>query len=136
MVIGFRPHLSTQDAMLQLKYQIIDGAGSARDNKAILRLYLQSAFDKVKHSAVLSQVSKVNMGERFYNCIKDFLMDRAAELRASDLQMQEKKLGSPGTPQGSVISPILFNLAMIRVAKELADIEDMEPTICVDDITL
>lgn len=135
-VIGFRQHLSTQDAMLQLKYQIIDGDGSARDNKAILGLDLQSAFDKVKHSAILSQVSNLNMGERSYNYIKDFLTDRTAELRAGDLQTQEKKLGSTGTPQGSVISPMLFNLVMIGVAEKLADVEHVRHTIYADDITL
>ncbi|XP_037559271.1 LOW QUALITY PROTEIN: uncharacterized protein LOC119436485 [Dermacentor silvarum] len=132
-VIGFRQHLSTQDAMLQLKYQIIDDGGSARDNKAILGLDLQSTFDKVKHSMILSQVSKLNMGERSYNYIKDFLLDRTAELRAGDLQTQEKLLRSTGTPQGSVISPMLFNLVIIGVAEKLTDIEDVRHTIYADD---
>ncbi|XP_075535920.1 uncharacterized protein LOC142571447 [Dermacentor variabilis] len=122
--------------MLQLKYQIIDDGGSTRDNKAILGLDLQSAFDKVKHSAILSQVSKLNMGERSYNYIKDFLTDRTVELRAGHLQTQEKKLGSTGTPQGSVISPMLFNLVMIGVAEKLGHIEDVRHTIYADDITL
>ncbi|XP_050051467.1 uncharacterized protein [Dermacentor andersoni] len=122
--------------MLQLKYQIIDDGGSARDNKAILGLDLQSAFDKLKHSAILSQVSKLNMGERSYNYIKDFLTDRTVELRAGDLQTQEKKLGSTGTPQGSVLSPMLFNLVMIGVAEKLGHIEDVRHTIYADDITL
>ncbi|XP_077523238.1 uncharacterized protein LOC144134142 [Amblyomma americanum] len=61
-VIGFRQHLSTQDAMLQLKYKIIHDGGSARDNKAILGLDLKSAFDNVKHSEILSQITKLNMG--------------------------------------------------------------------------
>ncbi|KAG0444479.1 hypothetical protein HPB47_013748 [Ixodes persulcatus] len=134
--IGFRRHLSTQDAMLQLKSRIIDDSGNARDNKAILGLDLQSAFDRVKHSAILSQVSKLNMGERSYNYIKDFLTDRIAELRAGDLQTQERELGSTGTPQGSVISPTLFNLVMIGVAEKLADIENVRHTIYADDITL
>lgn len=135
-MIGFTRHLSTQDAVLQLKYQIIDNGGNARDNKAILGLDLQRAFDKVKHLAILSQVSKLNMGERSYNYINDFLTDRIAELRAGDLQTQEKELGSTGTPQGSVISPMLFNLVMIGVAEKLTDIEDVRHIIYVDDITL
>lgn len=133
-IIGFRQHLSTQDAMIQLKHQIIDGNTS--DNKAILGLDLQSAFDKVRHSAILCQVSKLNMGERSYKYIKDFLTDRTAELRAGDLQAQEKKLGSTGTPQGSVISPMLFNLVMIGVAERLGNIKEVRHTIYADDITL
>ncbi|KAG0417733.1 hypothetical protein HPB47_005388 [Ixodes persulcatus] len=124
-VIGFRRHLSTQDAMLQLKYQIIDDGSNAHDNKAILGLGLQSSFDNVKHSAILSQVSVLNMGERSCNYIKCFLTGRIAELRARGLQTQEKELGSIGTPQGWVISPMLFNLVMIGVAEKLAEIEDV-----------
>lgn len=66
----------------------------------------------MKHSAILSQVSELNMGERSYSYINDFLTDRTAELRAGDIQLQDK-LGSTGTPQGSVISPLLFNLVII-----------------------
>ncbi|XP_077548763.1 uncharacterized protein LOC144162149 [Haemaphysalis longicornis] len=134
-MIGFRQRLSTQDAMLQLKNAIVDDTGISRDNKTILGLDLQSAFDKVKHSAILSQVSKLNMGERSYNYIKDFLTDRTAELRAGDIQLQDKKLGSTGTPQGSVISPLLFNLVMIGVADRLAKV-GVRHTIYADDITI
>nr|XP_050028015.1 uncharacterized protein LOC126523445 [Dermacentor andersoni] len=122
--------------MLQLKYQIIDDGGTARDNKAILGVDLQSGFDKVIHSAILSQGSKLNMGERSYNYVKDFLTDRTAELRAGHLQTQKQKLGSTGTPQGSVISPMLFNLVMIGVAAKLADIEDVRHLVYADGIGL
>ncbi|XP_077564790.1 uncharacterized protein LOC144180295 [Haemaphysalis longicornis] len=134
-VIGFRKRLSTQDAMIQLKHEILDDSGASRDNKAILGLDLQSAFDNVKHSAILSQVSKLNMGERSYNYIQDFLTGRTAQLRAGHLQLDDKKLGSTGTPQGSVISPLLFNLVMIGVANRLATV-GIRHTIYADDITL
>ncbi|XP_037561319.1 uncharacterized protein LOC119440486 [Dermacentor silvarum] len=67
-VIGFRAHLLTQDAMLQLKYQ-------SRNTKAILGLNLESAFDRVAHSAILAQISHLNVRERAYNYVKDFLSD-------------------------------------------------------------
>ncbi|XP_077547772.1 uncharacterized protein LOC144160025 [Haemaphysalis longicornis] len=133
-IIGFRQHLSTQDAMIQIRHQIIDD--KTRDNKAILGLDLESAFDKVTHAAVLRQVSELNMGERSYQYIKDFLTGRSAELRAGELQADEKELGSQGTPQGAVISPMLFNLVMFRVAKRLIQIKDLCHTIYADDITL
>lgn len=120
--------------MLQLKAEIIDKEGT-RDNRVILGLDLQSAFDKVKHSAILAQVSKLNMGETSYNYIKDFLTDRVVELHAGDLQLKEKMLGSTGTPQGSVVSPLLFNLVMIGVAEALAR-TGVRHTIYADDITL
>lgn len=68
--------------------------------------------------------------------MKDFLTGRTAELRAGDLKTEEKRLGSQGTPQGSVISPMLFNLVMIQVAKRLCELEGLKHTIYADDITL
>lgn len=134
MVVSRRANRS--DAIVYGRCSFKHDGGSARDNKAILKLDLQSTFDKVKHSAILSQVSKLNMGERSYNYIKDFLTDRTAELRAGDLQTQEKQLGCTSTPPGSVISPMLFNLVLTGVAEKLADIQDVTHTIQADDITL
>lgn len=54
-IIGFRQHLGTQDAMLQLKHQVIDGQTSG--NKAILGLDIQSAFNQIEHAAILRQIS-------------------------------------------------------------------------------
>ncbi|XP_070380945.1 uncharacterized protein [Dermacentor albipictus] len=59
-----------------------------------------------------------------------------AELIAGDLKTDEKTLGSQGPPQGSVISPMLFNLVMIQVAKRLCQPEGLKHTIYADDITL
>lgn len=64
-IIGFRQQLSTQDATIQIKHQVIDG--ETRDSKAVLGL------DLVTHSAILVQVSHLNLGERSYEYIKDFL---------------------------------------------------------------
>lgn len=85
-IIGFHQHLSTQDVMIQIKHHVIDG--ETRDTKAVLGLDLQSAFDKVTHSAILAQVSHLNLGEKSYEYIQDFLTSRMADLRAGDLQME------------------------------------------------
>lgn len=63
-LVGFRSKLGTQDAMLQLKKEIVDYETHTTDNRAILGRDLQSAFDIVRHSAILAQVSHLNMGHR------------------------------------------------------------------------
>lgn len=68
--------------------------------------------------------------------LSDFLSHRTMELQAGDLQLPERELGSVGTPQGSVISPVLFNLVMIGVAERLSGIPQVRYTIYADDITL
>ncbi|XP_075540081.1 uncharacterized protein LOC142574990 [Dermacentor variabilis] len=75
------------------------------------------------------------MGKRTYAYIKDLLTERTTEIIAGDLRLS-KKLGSVGTPRGSVIEPILFNLVVIGVAERLSRVARVRHTIYADDITL
>nr|XP_037279543.1 uncharacterized protein LOC119172489 [Rhipicephalus microplus] len=109
-VLGFRAKLGTQDAMLLIKREVLDPPGGTpkNDNRAILGLDLQSAFDNIRHSSVLAQVSRLGLGARSYNYIRAFLSRRTARLEVGETKLEERELGSVGTPQGSVISPFLF----------------------------
>lgn len=133
-IIGFRAHLSAQDAMLQLKHQILDD--KSRHTKAILGLDIERAFDSVAHSTILERISLLNLGERTYNYVRDFLSNRRAFLSVGDIQSEKFTLGCAGTPQGSVISPMLFNLVMLGLAQELQKLDGIEHTIYADDITI
>ncbi|XP_070385360.1 uncharacterized protein [Dermacentor albipictus] len=130
-IIGFHPHLSTQDAKIQLKRQVLDVK-----TRAILDLDLESAFDRIARSAILHQISQQNLGLRTYNYVKDFLTDRRAGLVVGDLQLEERMLGSTGSLQGSVISSMLFNVVMIGVAEKLQELEDVRHTIYADNTTI
>ncbi|XP_037572344.1 uncharacterized protein LOC119454506 [Dermacentor silvarum] len=138
-MLGFRAKLGTQDGMLLIQREVLDPPGGTpkNDNRAILGLDLQSAFDNVRHSAVLAQVSRLGLGARSYNYIRAFLTRRTARLEVGGTKLEEREPGSVGTPQGSVISPFLFNIIMIEVAKRL---EALGPGIrhCLDadDVTI
>lgn len=96
-IIGFRAHLSTQDAMLQLKHHVLEGR--TRTTKAILGLDLEKAFDSIAHSTILDRISRLNLGARSYNYVRDFLSNRTAFLSAGDLRSDAQTLGSAGTPR-------------------------------------
>lgn len=134
-MFGFRPHLSTHDILLQLKTDIFEVA-SKTTPKGIHALDLKGAFDNVAHASILKNLSDLAIGERMYEYIKDFLTDRQAMIRIGDLQSQIISCGSRGTPQGAVLSPILFNVALINLPTELAKIPDIHHGIYADDITL
>lgn len=68
--------------------------------------------------------------------MKDFLSNRTAGIVADNIQLPPKQLGSAGTPQRAVISPVLFNLVMIGVAERLQRVPEVRHTIYADDITL
>ncbi|XP_077548437.1 uncharacterized protein LOC144161686 [Haemaphysalis longicornis] len=88
-MLGFRAGLSTQDAMLLLRHEIIDRTTKrSGDTAAILGLDLLGAFDNVQHSAILRQMSRLNMGERSFQYVKDFLTERTATIVAGDLEVR------------------------------------------------
>lgn len=61
-MLGCRAKWSRQDAMLLIKHEVIDQPTRSINNIAVLGLDLQSACDRVHHSAILEQVSRLNMG--------------------------------------------------------------------------
>ncbi|KAG0434571.1 hypothetical protein HPB47_019010 [Ixodes persulcatus] len=111
-MVGFRAGLSTQDILLQLSEQIIKSTGNF-DTAAIL------ALDLTK------DIRQLNPGDKTYNYIKAFLSGRTAVINIGDLTSDTTQLGSRGTPQGAVLSPILFNLAVINILKRLGQIPQL-----------
>lgn len=134
-MLGFWARLSTQDAMLLIQQDLLKNPSKV-DCRAILALDIKSAFDNVSHAATLSQVEQLGLGKRTYNYVRAFLTDRTASLHVGHLQLKERKLGSTGAPQGAVISPFLFNLVMMPVAKRLSRLPHVRHAIYADDITL
>lgn len=133
-MLGFRRNLSTQDVMLQLKHDIVDNP--TRSTKAILGLDLKKAFDNVSHAAILESIRALGLGERTYHYVRDFLTGRRARLAIGGLESQDIYMGCTGTPQGSVISPMLFNLVLVGLPRKLAEIEGLHHSLYADDITL
>ncbi|KAM7314956.1 uncharacterized protein ISCGN_004740 [Ixodes scapularis] len=134
-MFGFRSHLSTQDVLLQLKEEVMLPA-TRNSPTAILALDLKGAFDNVKHTAILSQLNTLDCGHRTYQYIKDFLSGRRAILKVGDLATDPVLLGSRGTPQGAVLSPLIFTIAVIGLPALLDSIPGVHHGIYADDITI
>ncbi|XP_077551582.1 uncharacterized protein LOC144165356 [Haemaphysalis longicornis] len=118
-MLGFRAKLSTQDAMWLIKHEVIDQPTRSMDNLGDTRASVP-----------------LNMGRRTFAYMKDLLTDRTMTIVAGDMELPSKTLGSVGSPQGSVISPIPFNMVMIGAADWLAGLPDVKHTIYADVITL
>ncbi|XP_037572106.1 protein YkfC-like [Dermacentor silvarum] len=109
-MVGFRPSLSTQEVMLLIKRQIVDVV--MRDVRGILALDLGKALDTVKHKHVLDSVLRLKLGERFHAYVSSFLRNRKATIKLGEMMSDGYALGARVTPQGAVLSPLLFNIAM------------------------
>lgn len=81
---GFRPHLSTQDVLLQLKECVINNL-STKYKSAILALDVKRAFDNVFHCVVLYSLYKTDCGQKTYNYVQDFLTDWTATVGLAHL---------------------------------------------------
>uniref|UniRef100_A0A6G5A918 Putative tick transposon n=1 Tax=Rhipicephalus microplus TaxID=6941 RepID=A0A6G5A918_RHIMP len=134
-MIGFRANLSTQDVMIQLKHDVVD-PGHGTGTKAVLGLDLNKAFDNVSHEAILNNLSEIGPGVRTFRYIRSFLEGRTAEISIGDIKSDSFALGGKGTPQGSVLSPFLFNIALIKIPPRLEEIPGLKHTFYADDITL
>ncbi|XP_075526562.1 protein YkfC-like [Dermacentor variabilis] len=135
-MVGFRPSLSTQEVMLLMRRQIVDVV--ARDVRGILVLDIAKAFDTVKHRHVLDSVTRLNLGERFHAYVSSFLRDSKATIKLGQIKWDGYALGACGTPQGAVLSPLLFNISMKDLSVRLDRIGavNLNHAIYADDITV
>ncbi|XP_037515522.1 uncharacterized protein LOC119391950 [Rhipicephalus sanguineus] len=135
-MFGFRPHLSAQDVLLQLHHDIIEPTTMCHNDKAVLALDLRGAFDNVKHSSILANLSTTDCGQKTFEYIRAFLSDRVVFLRIDTAEHGPFPLGTRGTPQGAVLSPLLFNLAMMNLPSLLHEVEGVHHALYADDITI
>jgi group II intron reverse transcriptase/maturase len=103
---GFRPGRSTQQAVLRAKEHIEAG------NRWVVDLDLEAFFDTVNHDVLIARVKRRVKDKRVLRLIGNYL-------RAG---MMEGGLVSPrteGTPQGGPLSPLLSNILLDDLDKEL-----------------
>ncbi len=103
---GFRPGRSAQQAVAQAQKHIADGHGWCVD------LDLEKFFDRVNHDKLMGQIAKRVEDKRLLKLIRAFL----------NAGVMENGLVSPsveGTPQGGPLSPLLSNLVLDELDREL-----------------
>ncbi|WP_323837963.1 group II intron reverse transcriptase/maturase [Photorhabdus africana] len=92
---GFRPHRSTQDAMMQC----CNALARSHSPQWILEGDIKGCFDNISHEWLLKNVPL----ER--NILKQWL-------KAGFVELRKLFPTEAGTPQGGIISPVLANLAL------------------------
>src|SRR5213593_2840541 len=103
---GFRPGRSTHQAVAQSQQYIAAGYGWVVD------LDLEKFFDRVNHDKLMGQIAKRIRDKRLLKLIRAFL----------NAGVMENGLVSPsvkGTPQGGPLSPLLSNLVLDELDREL-----------------
>src|SRR5881396_3709867 len=103
---GFRPGRSAHQAVAQAQQYIAAGYGWVID------LDLEKFFDRVNHDKLMGQIAKRVEDKRLLKLVRAFL----------NAGVMENGLVSPsveGTPQGGPLSPLLSNLVLDELDREL-----------------
>ena len=70
---------------------------------------IEKAYDSMWREGLLIQMSRMGISGRFYNWVLDFLSERKFRVKVGPEISDEYDIVN-GIPQGSVISPVLFNI--------------------------
>ena len=103
---GFRPGRSAHQAVERAQQYIVSGYGWVVD------LDLEKFFDRVNHDKLMGQIAKRVVDKRLLKLIRAFL----------NAGVMQNGLVSPsveGTPQGGPLSPLLSNLVLDELDREL-----------------
>ncbi|MGZ3772548.1 MAG: group II intron reverse transcriptase/maturase [Bdellovibrio sp.] len=103
---GFRPNRSTQDAIKQSKKYVQE------DRKYVVDLDLEKFFDRVQHDKLMNILKERIKDARVLRLMRSFL--KAGVLIGGILSPSEE-----GTPQGGPLSPLLSNIILDKLDKEL-----------------
>lgn len=76
---------------------------------AAIFLDVEKAFDSVWHNGLKYKLLSYDLPDKIIRILSSFLHDRTIKVRVKDTISHEVHLAA-GTPQGSVLSPILFNM--------------------------
>lgn len=103
---GFRPSLSAQDAVIESRKHVQGG------KRWVFDMDLSKFFDEVHHERLLNKL-RIRIGDnRVVHLIHRYL--RAGKVENG---IEEKR--SKGSPQGSPLSPLLSNIVLDEMDKEL-----------------
>jgi RNA-directed DNA polymerase len=104
---GFRPKRRAQDAIAEIHYY------GTRGYRWVLDADIEAAFDNVSHSAVMERVRARVKDKRVLALVKAFL--KAGVLT----ELGEHRDTLTGTPQGGILSPLIFNIALSALDEHL-----------------
>lgn len=103
---GFRPGCSAHDALAQAQQYVADG------RVIVVDLDLEKFFDRVNHDILMARLARRIADKRLLRIVRRFLQ---AGMMCNGVCVEREE----GTPQGGPLSPLLANLLLDDLDKEL-----------------
>ena len=107
---GFRPRHGTEMALVTLYNDLLREADRGKISLLVL-LDISAAFDTIDHGILLGRLSKLGIGGLALAWFHSFLEDHPQRVQLGESVSAPWSLNSV-VPQGSIISPMLFNIYM------------------------
>jgi hypothetical protein len=107
---GFRRGCTTSDNLIQLEAAIKSGFNQNHTTTAIF-LDLAKAYDDTWITGLLYKIAKLKIRGTTLKWLNNFLTDRSINVKVENAISNTRTLHK-GVPQGSVLSPLLFNIMM------------------------
>ena len=107
---GFHLRRSTTSALLSLVTLVANGFNEAKPPRrtAAVAIDISKAFDCIDITILLDEISRTTLQSNIIRWLAAYLRGRSAACIYQS-EVSEWKIIHYGVPQGSVISPILFN---------------------------
>jgi RNA-directed DNA polymerase len=103
---GFRPGRGTHDAVVRAQKLVSEG------RRWVVDMDLEKFFDRVNHDVLMARVARRLKDKRALRLIRSFL--QAGMMEGGLVRPREE-----GTPQGGPLSPLLSNILLDELDKEL-----------------
>ena len=128
---GFRKGKSTISAIHQVTSKIENSLANKQIGLAAF-LDIEGAFDKVSFTAIERGLDKAKVTPEIYLWISNTLRNRTVVLELAGHSLEKKILR--GTPQGGILSPLLWNLCLNTITHTTIDLGLI--TLYADDIVI
>lgn len=107
---GFRPNRRAHDALAEIRYL----TSKPRNYEWIVEGDIEACFDEISHPALMDRVRRRIGDKRVLTLVKAFLK---AGILTEEGALRET---TAGTPQGSILSPLLSNVALSVLDEHVA----------------
>ncbi|KAG8340463.1 hypothetical protein TRVL_08707 [Trypanosoma vivax] len=130
---GFRTARSTMDTLMQVTSAVRRRKG--REKTAAAFTDCARAFDSVDHGCIVKELLAFGVERHLVARIAVFLQERTAQVRVINVLSEDISL-TCGVPQGSVLGPLPFVVAVGSLSKWLNCIPWLQHGFFADDLTI